>query len=242
MQNAVSTDVEVILAGFKAADAEQSAGEAEHIHTALVVVVFTGEQSLHSVGTVEGLRVGNDAAEQCDQLISVPCGILSDEQVGTLGAIIAVVGSINVSPEHIDSGYTVKGTGCVHGSNNVAGSIIVFGNSLNACAVQRDNIHIDLAFSGHVRLVNSSCKFLAGVGTELAFTVKQLLDPVNTHQRHTLDVVDTIKVRAEINSAGIHVAGDGKADNGIRFQIGAEIRHLIQIFGYVDNSAVFTVL
>ena len=63
------------------------AGQADHVHAALVVGFLTGEQALHGIGAVEGLGIGDHAAQQGYQLVSIPGSVLANEQVGTFGAI-----------------------------------------------------------------------------------------------------------------------------------------------------------
>ena len=242
VQHAVFAHVQVILAGLQAADAEQDAGKAEHIHTALVVVVLTGEQALDGIGAVQALGVGDDAAQQGDQLVGVPGSVLADEQVGALGAVVAVVGLVDVGTQHVDSCDAVHLTGLVHLGNDVAGSVIVLGDGLNSGALCIDHFDLHGALGGHVGLVNSLGGGAAGLGGELAFAVQQLGDPVNTHQGHTLDVVDAVKVGGEVDGAGGGVAGDGQADDGVGLQVGLEVGHLIQVFGDVDQSAGLAVL
>ena len=242
IEEAVFTHVQEILTGFQTADAEQDACEAEHVNTALVVVVLTGEQALDGIGAVEGLGVGNHAAQQGDQLVSVPGSVLTHEQVGAGGAVVAVVSGVDVGAEHIDGLHTGDGTGLVHQRNDVAGSIIVLGDGLHSGTLGVDHVDFHHALGGHIGLVDGLGGVAAGIGGEFTLAVQQLLHPVHTHQRHTLDVVDTVEVGGEIDGAGGGVAGDGQPDDGVGFQVGLEVGHLVQVLGDVHQSAGLAVL
>ena len=233
---AVRADIEVILAGFQAAHAKQRTGKAEHIDTALVVVVLAGEQALYRIGAVECLRVGNHAAQQRDKLVGIPCRVLSDKQVGAVGAVVAEISVIDVLAEHVDRSHAVNRAGHgVHIGNDVAHVIIILGDGFGAAAVGGHNLNVHLARSRHIRLVRHHAQRVACAGGKRALAVEQLLDPVHAHQRHTLDVVYAVKVRAEVDGAGIGIAGDGQPDDRVGVQICLEIRHHVEVLGDIDD-------
>ena len=242
MQLAISADPQEVLTGLQAAHAEQGASEAEHIHTALVVVVFTGEQALHSVGAIQGLGVGHHAAQQGNQLVSIPGSVLADEQIGTLGAVVAIVSGVDVGTQHVDSSNAVQLASLVHLGNDVAGSIIVLGDLFHGGAVQGHNVDLHGAGGGHVGGVHGGSQLVGSLGGEFTLAVQQLLHPVNAHQGHTLDVVHAVEVGGEVDGAGIGVAGDGQAHNGVGFQISLEVGHHVQVLGNVHDGASLAVL
>ena len=241
MQFAIGADIEVILTGFQTTDTEEDTGEAEHIDTALVVVIFTGEDALDLVSTIEGLRIGDDAAKQSNEFVNIPGSVLTNEEVGAFGAIIAIVSFIDVLAEHVDSRDAIDNTGGIHLFNDIAGCIIILGDGFNRLAIGGHDVDIDLAGSRHIRIINRGLDVVAGFSGEFTFAIQQLLNHVDTHQRHTFDIVHTIEVGAEVDRAIINVTGDGKADDRVGIQISLEVRHLIQIFSDVDNSAGFAV-
>ncbi len=239
LEFALFVHIQVVLTGFQAAHAEQGAGEAEHVDPALVVGVFTGEQALDGVGAVQGLGVGNHAAQQGHEFVHVPGGVLADEQVGALGAVVAVVSLVDVFTEHVDRGHAVDLARFVHLGDDVAGSVIVLGHDLGGGAVGGRGFDLDLALERHVGGVHSGVQLLAGFRGEFAFAVQQLLHHVHTHQGHTLDVVDTVEVGAEVDGARFGVAGDGQLNDGVFIQVSLEVRHLIQVRADVDHQARF---
>ena len=242
MELAIGADVQVILTGLQAAHAEQHAGKAEHIHTALVVVVLTGEQALDGIGAVQGLGIGDHAAQQGNQFIGVPRSVLTHEQVGALGAVVAIVRLVDVLTQHVDGLNAGHGALGVHAGNDVAGSVVILGDGLNRGAFQVDHVDGHLAGGRHVGSVDGGSGGVRGVGSESALAVQQLLHPVNAHQRHTLDVVDAVKVGGEVDGAGGGVAGDGQTNDGVLLQISLEVGHLVQILGNVHDGASLAVL
>ena len=242
VQSAIVAYIQVILTGLKAADAEQCAGETEQIYAALVVVLFTCEQALDGICAIQCLRVSLHAAQQSYQLVCVPCGILANEQIGTLCSIVSAVSFVDVCTEHIDSSYAVHRTCFVHLGNDVACCVIVLCNLLSLCAVSADYVNFDLALCGHIRLINRIRCSIGSIRGELAFAVKELLYPVNTHQRHTLDIVNTVEIGAEIDSACVGVAGDGETNDRVSIQICLEVRHGIKILSDIYKASCLAVL
>ena len=237
MQRAVSAEVQVILAGFIAADAEQQAAQAVYVRPAGHAVFLAGEQALDGVGAVQALGISHDAAQQGDHFIGVPAGVKSAEQVGTGGSVISAVGLVDILTEHVHSVHAVHGAGFVHLRHDVAVGVIVLGQDLSRAAVRGGRLDLDLAAGGHVGLIDGGCGVLAGVRGERAFAVQQLLQVVHAHQGHLFDVVHAVKVRSEVERARVGIGGDGQAHDGIRVQIGDHVRDLVGIVGQVDQAA-----
>ena len=242
VQLAVSADIQVILTGFQTTDAEQSAGEAEHIDTALVVVILTGEQTKDGVGAVQSLSICHDTTQQSHQFVSIPSSVLTNEQVSTVGAVVAVVSLVDVLTKHIYSLNAVKGSCCVHKSNNVACLIIILSDLLNAGSISLNNVDLYLAAGGHVGSVNCCCKLLRSLCSEFTLTVKELLNPVGSHKGHTLNVVYTVEVGGEVDSTVGGVTCDGKTNDGVSFKISLEVRHVVKVFSNVNNLACYACL
>ena len=236
---AFRVNVQVVLTAFKAANAEQVSREPEHVDPALVVSVFPAEQALHNFRAVQGLGVRNHAAQQRNQFVRVPRGVLSDEQVGAVVAIVSAVGLVDVFAQHVHGLHAVQFARFVHLRDDVAVGVVVLGHDFNRVARQVGGLDLNLASRGHVGGVNRSSQLLGSFRGELAFAVQQLLHPVNAHQGHPLDVVNAVEVGAEVDGAGVSAAGDGQQNDGVRFQIGLEVRHLIQIVRKVHDQAVF---
>jgi hypothetical protein len=91
VKETVGTYVEVILSGLKATNAEESACEAEHVNSSLIVSVLSGEETFNLVGAVKSLGVSNYATKKSYELVCVLSCVLSDEEVSTVGAVVAVV-------------------------------------------------------------------------------------------------------------------------------------------------------
>ena len=136
-------------------------------------------------------------------------------------------------------GYVELLDGGVHLGDDVAGLVIILGHDLGGGAVGSGSFDLHLALGGHVGSVHGGSQLLAGFGGEFTLAVQQLFNEVNAHQGHTLDVVHAVEVGAEVDGAGVSAAGDGQQNDGVRFQIGLEVRHLIQIVRKVHDQAVF---
>ena len=241
MQLAVGSDIQEVLAGFVAAHAEEQAAQAVDVIAAAAGVFFTGEQALDRIGAVQALGIGHDAAQQGDHFVSVPAGIVSAEQVGTGGSVISVIGLVDILAQHVDRFNAAHDALFVHLRDDVAVGVIVLGQHLHSRAVRGGSFDLDLAFGGHEGLVHGFSRILAGFGFESAFAVQQLLQVVHTHQGHLFDVVHTVKVRGEVERAGVGVRGDGQADDGVLVQVLHHVRELVGILGQVDQGAGFAV-
>ena len=181
--------IEVIRSGFKTANTEEGTCETEHINSSLVVVVFTGEETLNTVGAVKSLRVGHYAAEESNQFVGVPCRVLTYKQIGTGGTVVSVISLVDVCTEHVNGLNTANSAGFVHLGDDVSALVVIFGNGFRTGSVKFNCFDFNLAACGHIRLIYGSRSGVAGFSRESAVAVKQLGYPVNSHKRHTLYIV-----------------------------------------------------